>query len=499
MNENASGVNPRVGRWKSPTTVGLALVLLLSMIVNAAGQTKPANVALGAVSSVEPTTLVFQEGVFPDVFYMGVADTYLSLYDPNTNYGNIETMRIHPNVAGRERGLIKFDISRIPTNATVMQATLYLYAWYWSQAFPLNISAYAVKKHWNERDATWNKATATEFWHTAGCSNPTFDYDPASVVTTSITPNRQFYAWDVTQMAQQWVGVPVSNEGVLLVADGLSVQYQFRTSEIASGSIRPYLVVTYQAEVPIPTVTRTPTRTATPTRTSTPTATPTLRYTLTPTPTATNTPTPTEIPTATPVPPPQQRLFQQGLHPFVNYNGTSDTFISLYRPDAAWGDDESVRVTGRESGTERALVRFDLEGYIPADANVHSAKLSLFAWSRRSLYGMRVSAYATLRGWEENSATWNSANAGELWGLPGCNEIGTDRQGDFLASRFVYFTSRFYDWDITSLVQRWVSDPSANQGILLFGLNVDQEIRFRSSEWIVAEQRPVLSVVYSTP
>jgi hypothetical protein len=246
-------------------------------------------------------------------------------------------------------------------------------------------------------------------------------------------------------------------------------------------------------------LTRTPTRTATPTHTPTATATPTLQHTLTPTPTATNTPTPTEIPTATPVPPPQQRLFQQGLHPFADYSGTSDTFISLYRPDTAWGDDESVRVTGRESGTERTLVRFDLEGYIPADAHVHSAKLSLFAWSRRSLYGMRVSAYAALRGWEESTATWNSANAGELWGIPGCSEIGTDRQGDFLASRFVYFTNRFYDWDITALVQQWVGDPSTNRGILLFGQSVDQEIRLRSSEWIVAEQRPMLSVVYDIP
>ncbi|MGQ9494502.1 MAG: hypothetical protein ACUVR2_12225 [Anaerolineae bacterium] len=43
---------------------------------------------------------------------------------------SISLMRIHPAVAGRERGLIKFDISIIPTTATVLQATLYLYAWY---------------------------------------------------------------------------------------------------------------------------------------------------------------------------------------------------------------------------------------------------------------------------------------------------------------------------------------------------------------------------------
>lgn len=177
----------------------------------------------------------------------------------------------------------------------------------------------------------------------------------------------------------------------------------------------------------------------------------------------------------------------------------SDTSISLYYRDSPAGEDESLRLIGRENGTERILVRFHLEDDIPAGSHVLSAKLALFAWSRRTLYGIRVSAYGVLRPWDEGTATWNSASASEAWAGPGCSGVGTDRQSDFIASLFVYFTNRFYDWDITSLVQEWVDNPAMNRGVLLMGQNVDQEVLFRSSEWRVLTQRPMLTVIYGMP
>ncbi len=219
MNEKSCAPNPGHRTWKRFALVGFTLVFVLSMIIDAAGQgaLAPSSVgpvsAQGDASTAEGTTLIFQRGVFPDIYYTGVVDTYISLYDPDVNYAGLMTLRIHPNNGGRERGLIKFDISRIPTDSIVDEATLYFYAWYWSQAFPLTVKAYRVTKHWNAGDATWNRATSTDFWHTAGCNNPGFDYDPASVAETTFTPNRQFYSWDVTGMAQQWVSSPVSNEG----------------------------------------------------------------------------------------------------------------------------------------------------------------------------------------------------------------------------------------------------------------------------------------------
>jgi len=502
MNQKACGPNPGHRMWKRFALVSLTLVFVLSMIIDTAGQGTLASVSVAQVpgqkdASAAATTLIFQRGVYPDIYYTGVVDTYISLYDPDVNYATLQTLRIHPNNAGRERVLIKFDISRIPSDSVVEEATLYFYAWYWTQAFPLTVRAYRVVKHWNVGDATWNRATATDFWLTAGCNNPGGDYDPASVSTTEISPNREYFSWDVTGMAQQWVTSPVSNEGVLLVAEGLSTEYQFRSSEIASTSLRPYLVITYRALHPTNTPTLTPTLTPTVTRTGTATRTTTPVPTLTPTRTPTITPTPTLRPTATPIPTPQQKMFQRGLYPSTMYGGVSDTSISFYRPDDPAGSDENLRVIGRGTGTERVLLRFELQDDIPASANVLSAKLSLFAWSRRTLFGLRVSAFGVNRFWDEATATWNNAHAFDTWASPGCDGVDADRQGSLVASRFVYFYNRFYEWDITPLVQQWVSDPSSNAGALLMGQGVDQEILFRSSQWRVLYQRPLLTVIYS--
>jgi len=164
-----------------------------------------------------------------------------------------------------------------------------------------------------------------------------------------------------------------------------------------------------------------------------------------------------------------------------------------------WGSDDGIRISGRDGGTERPVVRFDLQEYIPTNSHIVSAKLSLYAWSRRTLYGMRVSAFGVRRPWDVTAATWNSATSLEAWAVPGCSGIGSDRQGDAVDSRFVYFTNQFYDWDITPLVQTWVNDPGANNGLLLIGRDVEQEVRFRASEWRVPEQRPKLSVFYIAP
>ncbi|MBC7233777.1 MAG: DNRLRE domain-containing protein [Chloroflexi bacterium] len=505
---------------KRSACVGLTIVLLLSLVPSPSTQADPA-LSPPASAAVEPITVFFKERIYPDIYYQGVSDTHISLYEPTTNFGDYPTMRIHPSSSGRERGLIKFDISIIPTNATVIEATLYMYAWYWSYSFPITIYAYRVIKHWNEREATWERATATSYWHTPGCNSPTYDYDPAFAVSTTVSNTRQYYAWDVTQMAQFWVANPLANEGVLLVGEGLSVQYQFRTSEIDSADLRPYLVVTYLPAAPSPTPTRTATPTImatysptptstpinspTPTKTPTPTNSPTPTITLTPihSPTPTNTPTVTPTrtpaPTATPIPTPTQRIFQQEFLPFSSYDGATDTSLSSYRPDTPWGNEDSLRINGRENGTERVLIRFDLEGYIPSNAHILSAKLSLFAWSRRTLYGMRVLAFDVLRPWDEATATWNQADADVRWTAPGCESIGSDRAGELLATVFVYFTNKFYDWDVTPLVQRWVNDPWTNHGILLLSQNVDQEIRFYSSEWRVPQQRPKLTVIYLAP
>lgn len=513
MNEKPFTAQPRHSTPRILALCGLAIVLLALFVGTTSWATPSQSRARDSMASFTtanelPVTLIFQHGVSPEPSYAGVADTYISLYEPNASPGGSSTMKLHSGVDGRERILIKFDISRIPTSAMVTEATLHLFAWYRSHAYRVDTSAYEVRRHWNESETSWTQATSASQWTQPGCK-PVDDYDPTSVATTTLNYTNQYYDWDLTQMAQQWVADPVSNEGVLIVSQGPSTQYQFRTSDMPAPNQRPYLVVTYYLTAPSPTptrtstLTRTPTRTSTPTNTPTATASPTVTETPSESPTPTSSPTatltPTATPTATPSPTPMLRVFQYGMHPIESYTSVSDTFLSAYRPNTPWGADDGLRISGRGNGTERGLIRFDLQGYIPANAQVLSARLSLFAWSRRTLYGMRVSAFEVMRPWDVTVATWNRSSLGETWAAAGCDEVGSDRHSDPVASRFVYFTNQFYEWDVTALVQRWATEPAANNGILLIGHAVDQEVRFRSSEWRVPEQRPKLIVIYAAP
>lgn len=508
MNEGTTHANGR-HRAARALTLACGAIAILALFASGTSWARPQSVTSLAVVDDLPVTLIFQKFVSPEASYSGVLDTYISLYEPNANQGGSTTLKVHSGVSGRERILIKFDISRVPTTATVTEATLYLFAWYRNQTFALDTTAYQVLRRWNQNDATWNAATATTFWGQPGCSAPGSDYDPSASAMATLNFTNRYYSWDLTDMAQEWVANPLSNEGVVIVGEGPAAQYQLRASEIPAADQRPYLVLTYRMIEPSPTPSATPTGTATLTRTSTPTstATPTLTPTITqtpresPTPTITLTPTqtPTITPTPTPSPTPMLKMFQPGVHPMQSYTAVSDTFLSSYRPVTPWGSDDGMRISGRDGGTERPLVRFDLQGHIPANSHIVSAKLSLYAWSRRTLYGMRVSAFGVQRAWDVTAATWNNATALQAWAIPGCDGVGSDREGTPVDLKFVYFTDQFYEWDITALVQAWANNPGANNGVLLIGHDVDQEVRFRASEWRVPEQRPKLTVFYIAP
>ena len=90
------------------------------------------------------------------------------------------------------------------------------------------------------------------------------------------------YSWPITDLVQQWVRDPGSNQGFILIStDGISREFGFYSKESGRGVNDPRIEINYISMTPTPTASPTPEATATPTPTETPTITPT------PTPTAT--------------------------------------------------------------------------------------------------------------------------------------------------------------------------------------------------------------------
>ena len=208
------------------------------------------------------------------------------------------------------RGLIAFDLTSIPANATITGATLSMFL---NRPRPndagVGVSLSRALLDWGEGasdagdpggigaqaetgDATWlHTFYDTSFWTTPGG-----DFSPFLSATTSVTTNGT-YTWSGTGLladVQSWVSNPANNFGWFILGAEMDTGTAQRFNTRENTSDPPQLTITYQvaSQTPAPTPTPTPTPTHTPT--PKPTATPT------PTPSPIPTPTPTPTPTATP-------------------------------------------------------------------------------------------------------------------------------------------------------------------------------------------------------
>ena len=212
--------------------------------------------------------------------------------------------------------------------------------------------------------------------------------------------------------------------------------------------------------------------------------------TLTPTNTSvpTNTPTPTFTPTNTPAVTATPRTVD-----FTPDNTTvRDTYISSYDPTVNDGNGQRIRV---KYSVFRSLIYFDLAS-IPTGSTVQSAKLRLYLdWydDGKPTATPRVAVYKVLRGWEELQATWNKATSDISWGTAGC-ESASDRSFSESGAAVISTVNTWYEWDITALVQDWVSNPAGNRGLILIS-NHARELRFHSAN--APTNKPLLRVTYT--
>lgn len=239
-----------------------------------------------------------------------------------------------------------------------------------------------------------------------------------------------------------------------------------------------------------PPVTPTPTATATNTRTNTPTRTPTRTSTNTPTatPTATNTPVPTPTPQVT-----IQVCLQQNWLPNTSYNGVSDTMLHAWYPSTNFGNDAYLR--SRRDNAARPAIKFALSPTIPSGplVTIVQAKLHLWLYYVSNAFVMNVDVYRINRSWSESTATWQFP-----WMTSGCDAVPSDRQGTMAATAVIGAEQGYWvQWDVTSLVQEWVSGSVPNEGVLLLGRgDLSREISFYSSEYPEPAFGPKLCVTY---
>lgn len=421
----------------------------------------PGEPAVPATATPTPTRPTEMPPVTGGTRFEPVEDTYIDRWEPAQKF--YDSYKLSARQGDVKAPLMRFDLSSIPAGDAIIEgATLYVYVIARTNQGSMDIAAHRVLRPWKERQATWERALDSQPWAAPGCNDTTQDRAPLAVDATELDAENRWFTLDVTTLVQEWVRNPAANYGLILKASGgVSVQYDLASSNHGNSALRPYLQVAWRSGTPTPTASPSP-----------------------------PTDTPTYTPTIPPPPGPTQiRIRGEGIP-----GGMDDTYIS------AWAEDTnyyaSNRLCVRQGAIQAPLFRFDLS-MIPTYATVKSAVLSLYTVWRSNPHALGVAVVRINRDWEASQVTWNHTTASETWSLPGAGDTVRDRSATIYTSGDLEAIDQWTQWDLTQLVQEWVSAPERNDGLLMLGEGgVSVQYDFASSNWQDDNLRPYLDIVY---
>jgi RHS repeat-associated protein len=380
-------------------------------------------------------------------------DTYILKSDSTANYGTSADLGIGEKNNATDsvaRSLIKFDLSSLPADATVVSATLSLWT---SQDLSDNdttVNVYRLKKSFNESQANWNRSASGANWQTAGASGVN-DRESTSIGSVAILNNESLNTEKQISLdpskVQEMINGTLANNGFLLAASGeLNDRFMFKSSDTSTASQRPKLVIQYTTASITPTATITPSATITPTPTKTAT------------PTASNTSTPSSTPTAAPA----GYLFTDGFESgnlsawSSNDNDNGDLSVSTqaaaigsYGLSALLNDAASMQVSDYSPNAEKHYsARFYLN---PNSINLpNNHEVYIFAATQDST------------GWV---ACLRLTRSGEYYILATCAKDDAHAWKD---GKGVYITNA---WQAVELEWQASSAPGANNGYVKLWVN----------------------------
>lgn len=220
---------------------------------------------------VPKAAFAFQEGIDG---YTGTEDTQLSKgtggsgtkyyqYNLGSQYG-FEVGYYNQTIDDEKYGLVRFDNLPIPEGAIISEASLNLYHYNQrSTARARDVFAHQATAPWIEGrggsgdsndgsvaepgEATWENYI----------TNGTNPFNPVVSGQANISGVPQWYAFEITDMVQNWTNAPETNYGVVLKPQSypnsddptMTGTKRFYTKDYTDSQLRPYLRVVYQMQV----------------------------------------------------------------------------------------------------------------------------------------------------------------------------------------------------------------------------------------------------------
>lgn len=174
------------------------------------------------------------------------SDSYLMENRADDNFGSSNNLLMDSEIGRRLHVVMRFDLSAVPTEAVVHDATLWLYQTQGSRGEAVEFDVYGLTASYVESEVCWARGTLSTNWSTPGGDHDSYSYDRCTVASEI-----GWFGFDVSKLAERWARTPSENLGLILVpvpADGDN-QKSFQSSDDTDTPERnPRLVVNYTVE-----------------------------------------------------------------------------------------------------------------------------------------------------------------------------------------------------------------------------------------------------------
>ena len=193
----------------------------------------------------------FRNGQWPTSSYLGTLDTYMNQATPTTNYEANGYWTLTSNSAGSNSGgLLRFDLSAMPSNLIVTNVVLGLTTTSYAQTIDSFFIIYQSRRTWNSSQATWNVYTTGNNWTTAGAQSTVSDIYPTSLGTIHDGGLINTYYETILNasgvaVVQGWISNPATNNGFVIETynNATNVNNSFYDSDQGGVYLRPVLYV----------------------------------------------------------------------------------------------------------------------------------------------------------------------------------------------------------------------------------------------------------------
>lgn len=200
-----------------------------------------------------PVVRSFQTGVSPTAGYAGCADTFVDQTTPAQTNGSAVSLvmdldySVFPAVSRARATFIKWDISEIPTDETVVAA----YIDFWLNTEGKQFALYKILESWNAATANWDTGVIRD--DAGGSGVPQVIYGTTQGVGVALDVYLGFVRVNLPlALVQEWVSNPASNFGLSgtggpeeATGDGVQID----SSEGATAARRPKLTIVTAAGV----------------------------------------------------------------------------------------------------------------------------------------------------------------------------------------------------------------------------------------------------------